>query len=126
MGAGLALQAAAVRAFRSVPDLTGVYDGAPARAAFPYLVVDGSGEVDWSTKTEVGREVSLALTLWDDRPARLHDLAERIAALMSDGLSDPDGWQLVSCRFLKKRLVRDVAGPWAAALDYRARLLALA
>ncbi|HVL29321.1 MAG TPA: hypothetical protein VM326_01220 [Sphingomicrobium sp.] len=40
------------------------------------------------------------------------------------GIGDPDGWQLASIAFLRRRIVRDVAGPWAAAMDFRARLLA--
>jgi hypothetical protein len=30
---------------------------------------------------------------------------------------------LISIAFLRRRIVRDVAAPWAAAMDFRARLL---
>jgi len=40
------------------------------------------------------------------------------------GLDALDGWQLVTMRLVRRRVVRDVAGPWAAAIDYRARMLA--
>jgi len=123
--AGQALQAALVARFGRLSELSGIYDGPPARAAFPYLVVDAGTESDWSTKTEIGREVAVALTLWDDQPARLQELADRIVVAMDADL-EPTGWKLASCRFLRRRVVRDVAGPWAAAIDYRARLLALA
>ncbi|MCW3798621.1 DUF3168 domain-containing protein [Sphingomonas sp. BN140010] len=123
--AGQALQAALVSRFSLLSDLSGIYDGPPARAAFPYLVVDAGTEGDWSTKTEVGREVAVALTLWDDQPARLQALADRVADAMTADL-EPVGWSLVTCRLLKRRVLRDVAGPWAAAIDYRARLFALA
>jgi hypothetical protein len=93
------------------------------RAAFPYVVLDGGTEMDWSHKSGRGREVLLAVTLWDEQPARLHDLLEGIEAAVS-GIGDPDGWQLASIAFLRRRIVRDVAGPWAAAMDFRARLLA--
>jgi hypothetical protein len=33
-------------------------------------------------------------------------------------------WQLVTMRLMRRRVLRDVAGPWAAAIDFRARMLA--
>ena len=40
------------------------------------------------------------------------------------GITAVDGHQLVNLRLMRRRVVRDVAGPWAAAIDFRARLLA--
>ena len=40
------------------------------------------------------------------------------------GVGEVADWQLVSMQLLRRRTVRDVAGPWAAAIDFRARLLA--
>jgi hypothetical protein len=48
MSAGGALQEAVAAALVPVAELTGVYDGPPARAAFPYAAIDGGTEVDWS------------------------------------------------------------------------------
>ncbi len=123
MSAGGALQAAAADALLSVGDLTGIYDGPPARAAFPYAVLDGGTEVDWSHKSGAGREVLLAVTLWDEQPARLHFLADAAEAAVA-GILAVEGWQLANIAFLRRRTVRDVAGPWAAAIDFRVRLLA--
>lgn len=123
MSAGGALQEAVASALTGEPALTGVYDGPPARAAFPYVVVDGGTEVDWSHKSGRGREVLLAVTLWDEQPARLHALADRMETAV-DAIAEVGGWQLVNIAFLKRRIVRDAAGPWAAAIDFRARLLA--
>lgn len=123
MSAGGALQEAVAGALLGEPTLTGVFDGPPARAAFPYVVVDGGTEVDWSHKSGRGREVLLAVTLWDEQPARLHDLVDRMEATVS-AIAEVRGWQLVNIAFLKRRIVRDAAGPWAAAMDFRARLLA--
>lgn len=123
MSAGLALQEALARILADEPDLTGVYDGPPARAAFPYVVVDAGNESDWSHKSGEGREVLVALTVWDDAPARLAGLSDLVEGLAS-GVGDVAGWQLVAMRLIRRRTVRDAAGPWATAIDFRARLLA--
>jgi hypothetical protein len=124
MSAGGALQAAAANALLSVGELTAIYDGPPARAAFPYVVLDGGTEMDWSHKSGAGREVLLAVTLWDEQPARLQALADAVEAAVA-GIATIAGWQLASIAFLRRRTVRDVAGPWAAAVDFRVRLLAV-
>lgn len=122
MSAGAALQAAVVASLGEA-GLAGVFDGPPARAAYPYAAIDAGAESDWSHKSGSGREVALAVTVWDDQPVRLRALADaveqRVAAIELSG-----DWQLVSLRFVRRRVIRDVAGPWAAAIDFRARLLA--
>ena len=123
MSAGGALQAALASALAAQPQLTGIYDGPPARASFPYAVIDAGSESDWSHKSGGGREVLVALTLWDEEPVRLAELADSIEAL-ADALGQVVGWQLVTMQLLRRRTVRDVAGPWATAIDFRARLLA--
>lgn len=122
MSAGLALQTAVVAALGGVPDIAGIYDGPPARAAYPYVVADSSTELDWSHKSGEGREIRVALTLWDDQPQRLHRIGDAIESAV-DGVIAVADWTLVSLRFVRKRVVRDSTGPWAMALDYRARLL---
>lgn len=123
MSAGAALQAALAQSLASVGELTGVFDGPPARAAFPYAAIDASLETDWGHKTGQGREVLAAVTVWDDQPARLQQLADfveqKVLAVSLEG-----EWQLVTLRLVRRRTLRDVAGPWATAIDFRARLLA--
>ena len=123
MSAGGNLQAALASALSSEQRLAGIFDGPPARAAFPYAVIDAASESDWSHKSGRGREVLVALTLWDEEPARLAGLADAVEQL-AENVRDVPGWQLVSMRLLRRRTVRDIAGPWAAAIDFRARLLA--
>ena len=123
MSAGANLQTAIAAAVSRVEELTGVFDGPPARAAFPYVALDATTESDWSHKSGIGREVMVAITVWDDQPVRLHGLADQVEAALG-GLDALDGWQLVTMRLVRRRVVRDVAGPWAAAIDYRARMLA--
>ena len=122
MSAGGALQAALAATLAGEVRLTGVYDGPPARAGFPYAVIDAGSESDWSHKSGDGREVLLALTVWDEQPARLADLAD-VVEVAAAGVGAVAGWQLVSMRLIRRRTVRDVAGPWATAIDFRARLL---
>ena len=124
MSAGGALQAALAGALAAESRLTGIYDGPPARAAFPYAVIDAGSESDWSHKTGEGRELLVAVTLWDEEPVRLAELADAVEGL-ARGVAVSDGWQLVSMRLIRRRTVRDVAGPWAAAIDFRARILGL-
>ena len=123
MSAGGALQTAIAAALGGVEGLTGVFDGPPARAAYPYVALDATTETDWGHKSGDGREVLVAITLWDDQPVRLHGLADDIEARLQT-VGTIVGWQLVAMRLVRRRVVRDVAGPWAAALDFRARMLA--
>jgi hypothetical protein len=123
MSAGAALQTAIAAALANVQDLTGVFDGPPARAAYPYAALDATTESDWSHKSGDGREVLIAITVWDDQPVRLHQLADQVEMNLEE-LGGADGWQLVTMRLVRRRVVRDVAGPWAAAIDFRARMLA--
>jgi hypothetical protein len=124
MSAGSALQKALVELLSGDERLTGVHDGPPPRAEFPYVAIDCSGEGDWSHKNGEGREVLVALTLWDDQPARLAELADTVETLAA-GVAAVDGWQLVTMRLLRRRTARNMAGPWATAIDFRARLLAV-
>ncbi len=123
MSAGGALQEMLAARLAAVPGLSGVYDGPPARAAYPYVVLDAGSESDWSHKNGAGREVLVAITVWDEQPARLVALADAVEAAAA-GAESPAGWSMASLRFLRRRTLRDVAGPWATAIDFRARLLA--
>ena len=122
MSAGGALQEVLAARLGTIAELTGIYDGPPARAAYPYVVIDAGNESDWSHKNGTGREVLVAVTIWDDQSVRLQTLADAVEAAVA-GAGSPVGWSLVSLRFLRRRTIRDVAGPWAAAVDFRARLL---
>lgn len=123
MSAGGALQSAIASALSVVDGLTGVFDGPPARASYPYVALDATTETDWSHKSGEGREVMVAITVWHDQPVRLHGLADAVETAM-DSLGATTGWQLVSMQLMRRRVIRDVAGPWAAAVDFRARMLA--
>ena len=123
MSAGGTLQAALARSLAQISGLTGVFDGPPARATFPYAAIDASTETDWSHKSGEGREVMVAVTVWDDQPARLQQLAD-VAEQRARAVAVSGEWKLVTFRLIRRRTIRDVAGPWATAIDFRARLLA--
>lgn len=123
MSAGGELQAGIAQSLATIGELTGVFDGPPARAAFPYAAIDASLESDWSHKSASGREVMVAVTVWDDQPARLQRLSDEVETKIL-ALGATTLWQLVTLRLVRRRTIRDVAGPWATAIDFRARLLA--
>lgn len=124
MSAGGALQTQIAAALAGVTELSGIFDGPPARAAYPYVAIDATTETDWGHKSGVGREVLVGITLWDDEPVRLHDLIDLVEQKLQS-LPDAAGWELVNLQLVRRRVLRDVAGPWAAAIDFRARMLAL-
>lgn len=124
MSAGGALQTAIATALNGLESFTGVFDGPPARASYPYAALDATTETDWSHKSCNGREVMVAITLWDDQPVRLHELADLVESSLQS-LPVIQDWQLVTMRLMRRRVLRDVAGPWAAAIDFRARMLAV-
>lgn len=126
----MAVQAAVAEALRSsVPVMaavSGVYDGPPPRAAFPYIAIsDGSGS-DWSTKTAPGREIRAALTVWDDgeEPARLYALMHDVEQAVAGIERDLDGWRVASVAFVRSFIARDPAGPWAGLVEHRIRVMA--
>lgn len=123
--AGEALIAAVTAALGEVAGLNGVYDGPPLQAAFPYAVVDAGPESDWSHKSGEGRELRLAVTIRDqgERPARLRALIRAAEAAIGGIERDLDGWRLVTLVFLRSRMLRETGAAWAAAIEFRARML---
>lgn len=105
--------------------VSGIFDGPPPRAAFPYVAVGGWVTSDWSHKTGRGREHRMAISVWDDgeSPFRLRALMGRAEDAI-ETIGTVDGAQLASLAFLRSRVIRDAAGPWVGIIEYRARLLA--
>jgi Protein of unknown function (DUF3168) len=124
MSALAAVQAALVTQLASIAP---VYDGAPPRAAFPYIVISDSPVTDWSSKTERGREIRLALNIWDDGETAesLRALMIAVEAAMDDFPRDLPGWRVASLIFLRSLISRDPDGPSAALIEYRVRIIAL-
>lgn len=128
--AAQAVQQAIVEALQGsasfVAAISGIYDGPPPRAAFPYVALADGTATDWGTKTEAGREIRMALTIWDDgeEPQRLQTLMDMAEEALSGMSRDLGGWKVASLVFLRARIVRDASGPWAGLIEYRIRVLA--
>ncbi|MEP2987658.1 MAG: DUF3168 domain-containing protein [Parasphingorhabdus sp.] len=117
---------ASLQSHQPVMDMvTGIFDGPPARAKFPYIVMATGASLDWGHKTGEGRELSLALTVHDDgiSAARLHRIMARIEEALNDGVSDPSDWQIVTFDFRRTRILRSAISPWNGLIEYRARCL---
>ena len=128
-GAAEAVQAALIAALQDHAPIagavSGIYDGPPPRAAWPYMVIDDGATSDWSHKSGRGREHRIGIVIWDDgdSPARLHRLMAETEIAIEGIESDLDGHRLVSLVFLRSRVARDADGPWAGLIQYRARTL---
>ena len=126
-----AVQTAAIAALQTHPVLaqsvSGIYDGPPARAAFPYISISGSLSTDWSTKTAIGREIRLAITVWDDgeEASKLQYLMSHAEEAIAAMARDLPGWHVASNVFLRSLVARDAAGPWAGLVEYRFRILSI-
>jgi Protein of unknown function (DUF3168) len=124
------LQEALIAALDAHPvlssELTGIFDGPPPRATFPYVSIADGLTADWSTKTEAGREIRLALTVWDDgeEASRLLSLMAHVEDAIAAMPRDLGGWRIASLVFLRSMVVRDAAGPWAGLVEHRVRMLA--
>lgn len=106
-------------------EIAPVYDGAPPRAAFPYILIGGSPVTDWSTKTQAGREIRLALTIWDDgeEAESLRTLMIAVEAAIDGFPRNLPGWRVASLVFLRSLISRVPDAPSAAIIEYRVRIL---
>ena len=123
MSALAAVQAALVTLLDAIAP---VYDSAPPRAAFPYILISGSPVTDWSTKTQAGREIRLALTIWDDgeEAESLRTLMIAVEAAIDGFPRNLPGWRVASLVFLRSLISRNPGAPSAALIEYRVRVLA--
>lgn len=123
------LQTALVTALQSHPvlaeELSGIFDGPPPRAPFPYISVGDGLTADWSTKTATGREIRIALTVWDDgeSAARIYQLVGHVEDAVAALPRDIPGWRIASCVFLRSFVARNPAAAWAGLIEYRVRML---
>jgi hypothetical protein len=129
MSAAAEMQAALVTALADADGVhgvaTGVFDGAPPRAAFPYVVIGDGLSTDWSHKSGRGREHRLAITIWDEagRAGRLHGLIGAVETAVEALPAALPNNRIVSVALLRSRILRPAGGPWAGMVEYRVRTL---
>lgn len=108
--------------------LNGIYNGAVARAAMPYMVVESGQMRDNGVKDRAGCLVTLAFVVRDfgDHHDRLDDIAHALEARLMAMPMMPEnhGWQCVTLNFQRSRRAYDSNRNIAMALDYQAYLLA--
>ncbi len=129
MAAGAVLAGRAAAALRAVGGFA-VYEAPPIRAAVPYALVEAGAESDWGHKSGAGREVRLTVTMHDrgEATARLRALAAAAEEALAGLGGTEGGWQVVSLRAVRGRLVParpagvDSLSAWTA--EFRARMLA--
>lgn len=129
MSAEVVVRAAVIEALRGDAALTaglnGLFDGAAGRASAPYGVVGECVATDWGAKGLEGRELTLAISLFDvgETPERLAGWLARVDAVMR-GVDMAEGWRVAGARLVRSRVARTGARDgWQALADYRIRLV---
>lgn len=108
------------------PELNGVFEEAPSRTSLPWLAIAASASTDWSTKTQAGREVRIALELHcrgdtpDAAALVIAAIEQRIGALPRQ----QTGFFVVTTQFLRARAEQRGESNRAILLEYRFRLMA--
>ena len=108
-------------------ELNGIAEEAPSRTALPWLALAASASTDWSTKTERGREVRVALELQcrGDRADAAAWLVGRIEARVESLPMVQDDFTVAGIQFLRARAEQRPANTRAILLEYRFRLIAV-
>lgn len=124
------LRAALLEWLRADPALTGalnlIAEEAPRRATPPWLGLVASASTDWSTKTQIGREVRVAFEFHarGDDPRAAAQVTQAVEARITTLPSEQHGFVVASVIFLRARAEQRAANTRAVLLEYRFRLLA--
>ncbi|WP_022682164.1 DUF3168 domain-containing protein [Sphingobium bisphenolivorans] len=129
MSAEVAVRAALIEALRAdsalMSGLNGLFDGRPGRASEPYAVVGDCLGNDWGAKDVDGRELTLAIQLYDvgERPERLGALLALIDLVVRDVGAGAE-WRVISARLVRSRVARTgTRDGWQGVADYRLRVV---
>ena len=106
-------------------ELNAVVEEAPLRTAPPWLAVVASASADWSTKSETGREVRVALELHirSDDPGAAMDLAANVCAAVEELPAERGAFRIANIRFLRARVEQRPENRRAMLIEYRFRLI---
>jgi hypothetical protein len=129
MSGEMTVRAAAIAALRGDAALMGlvnaVFDGAPVRAAAPYVVVGEALAGEWGAKGLDAVELRLAISLHDagETPGALGPMLARVGVVMAALGEAGEGWRVVTARFLRSRVAKAARGVdgWVASVEYRVR-----
>jgi len=105
--------------------LSSITEEKPARTVLPWLSLSASAATDWSTKTEPGQEIRIALQLQcqGDAPAT----AALVAAIDAQVRALPPaqaGFAVISILFLRSRVEQRAPTVRAILMEYRFRVQA--
>ncbi len=106
--------------------LNAITEEAPSRTAFPWLAIAASASTDWGTKTQIGREIRIALELHcrGDRSDTAADLTAAIEQRVAALPAAQNGFAIVTIQFLRARAEQRAGNVRAILFEYRFRILA--
>ncbi|MEO6092183.1 MAG: DUF3168 domain-containing protein [Novosphingobium sp.] len=106
--------------------LNAITEEVPSRTSLPWLAIAASASIDWSCKTNAGREVRIAVELHcqGDRPDTAAVLVGAIEQRIASLPRAQPGFTVVAAQFLRARAEQRGANARAILLEYRFRLLA--
>jgi len=107
-------------------ELNAIVEEAPSRTSLPWLAIAASASTDWSCKTNIGREVRVALELHcrGDTPGAASDLVNAVEQRVTLMPRNQPGYSVVTIQFLRARAEQRGEANRAILLEYRFRLLA--
>jgi hypothetical protein len=125
----LPLRAALIAWLAADPDLSvqlnAITEEAPARTSLPWLAIATSASADWSTKTEAGYEIRIALELHcrGDTPNAAAELVGAIDARIRALPTQQSGFRVATIRFLRARTQQTDAATRTVLIEFSFRTL---
>jgi hypothetical protein len=105
--------------------LNAITQEAPSRTALPWLAIATSASLDWSTKTEAGYEIRIALELHlrGDQPEDGAAVTAAVQARIAAMPHDQGAFRIVTLQFLRSRAEQRAGNTSAMLLEYRFRTI---